>query len=157
MTSLFLGYRREQVRHALDGFGVLVPAVEKRAMLGVLFSSTLFPGRAPEGHAALTVMVGGSLHPELAPMPASELLARIGPDLRDLLGVEGAPVFMRRNHWPRAIPQYNLGHGAHLDALAAAERAQRGLYFAGQVRDGIALPACAASGLKAAQRVHEGA
>jgi oxygen-dependent protoporphyrinogen oxidase len=157
VTSLFLGYRREQVRHALDGFGVLVPAVEKRAMLGVLFSSTLFPGRAPEGHAALTVMVGGSLHPELAPMPASELLARIGPDLRDLLGVEGAPVFMRRNHWPRAIPQYNLGHGAHLDALAAAERAQRGLYFAGQVRDGIALPACAASGLKAAQRVHEGA
>jgi oxygen-dependent protoporphyrinogen oxidase len=154
VTSLFLGYRRDQVKHALDGFGVLVPAVEKRSMLGVLFSSTLFPGRAPEGHAALTVMLGGSLRPELAPMPASELLGHVAHDLRDLLGVEGDPVFTRRNFWPRAIPQYNLGHGRHLDALTAAERSHPGIFFAGQVRDGIALPACAASGLKVAGRVH---
>ena len=154
VTSLFLGYRRAQVRHALDGFGVLVPAVEKRAMLGVLFSSTLFAGRAPDGHVALTVMVGGSLHPELAPMPASEILVRVAPDLKDLLGVEGPPVFTRRNSWPRAIPQYNLGHGKHLDALAAAERNHPGIFFAGQVRDGIALPACAQSGLRVAVRAH---
>jgi oxygen-dependent protoporphyrinogen oxidase len=156
VTSLFLGYRRGQVRHPLDGFGVLIPAVEKRAMLGVLFSSTLFPGRAPEGHVALTVMVGGSLHPELAPLPAAELLARVAPDLRELLGVEGAPVFTRLNAWPRAIPQYNLGHGRYLELLATAEQHHRGLFFAGQVRDGIALPACAASGLKAAARAAEG-
>jgi oxygen-dependent protoporphyrinogen oxidase len=154
VTSLFLGYRRAQVKHALDGFGVLVPALEKRAMLGVLFSSTLFDGRAPEGHAALTVMVGGSLHPELAPMPASEILARVAPDLKDLLGVEGAPVFIRRNFWPRAIPQYNLGHGQHFEALAATERSHPGIFFAGQVRDGIALPACAQSGLRVAVRAH---
>jgi oxygen-dependent protoporphyrinogen oxidase len=154
VTSLFLGYRRPQVAHALDGFGVLVPAVEKRSMLGVLFSSTLFPGRAPEGHAALTVMVGGSLHPELAPMPTSEILARVAPDLKDLLGVEGPPVFTRRNFWPRAIPQYNLGHGVHLEALAATERSHPGIFFAGQVRDGIALPACAHSGLRVAVRAH---
>lgn len=154
VTSLFLGYLRAQVRHALDGFGVLVPTVEKRAMLGVLFSSTLFPGRAPDGHVALTVMVGGSLHPELAPLPASEILARVAPDLKDLLGVEGPPMFTRRNFWPRAIPQYNLGHGKHLDALAAAERNHPGIFFAGQVRDGIALPACAQSGLRVAARAH---
>lgn len=154
VTSLFLGYRRAQVQHALDGFGVLVPAVEKRSMLGVLFSSTLFPGRAPEGHAALTVMVGGALHPELASMPASEILARVAPDLKDLLGVEGPPVFTRRNFWPHAIPQYNLGHGAHLEALAATERSHPGIFFAGQVRDGIALPACAQSGLRVAVRAH---
>jgi oxygen-dependent protoporphyrinogen oxidase len=155
VTSLFLGYRRDQVRHPLDGFGVLIPALEKRAMLGVLFSSTLFPGRAPEGHVALTVMVGGSLHPELAPLPEAELLARVAPDLRELLGVAGDPVFSRLKAWPRAIPQYNLGHGRYLDLLATAEQQHRGLFFAGQVRDGIALPACAASGLKAAARLHE--
>lgn len=66
VVSLFLGYRREQVAHPLDGFGLLAPAVERRSVLGVLFSSSIFAGRAPAGHVALTVLVGGARQPELA-------------------------------------------------------------------------------------------
>jgi oxygen-dependent protoporphyrinogen oxidase len=153
VSALFLGYRREQVTHPLDGFGVLMPEIEGRAALGILFSSTLFPGRAPDGHVALTVMVGGTRQPDLARLPAEKMLAAIDRDLRELLGVSGAPVFKRLNFWPRAIPQYNLGYEQHLEAMAAAERTHKGLHIGGQARDGIALPACVAAGERLAARI----
>lgn len=152
VSSLFLGFRRERVAHPLDGFGMLVPAVEKRSVLGVLFSSSLFPGRAPHGHVALTVMVGGTRQPKLASLPTDQLLAAIRPDLTELLGVEGDPVFVRHNFWPRAIPQYNLGHEHFLTGYATVERAYAGLFIGGQARDGIAVPACLAAGEKLAER-----
>lgn len=152
VTSLFLGFRREQVAHPLDGFGVLVPAVEKRAMLGALFSSTLFPGRAPEGHVALTVMIGGALQPELASQPLERLWAAVRDDLRELLGVTGEPVFRRHAFWPQAIPQYNLGHERHLNTMDACERQHPGLFIGGSVRNGIALPDCLLNGQRLAER-----
>jgi oxygen-dependent protoporphyrinogen oxidase len=152
VASLFLGYHRAQVAHPLDGFGVLAPAIENRSVLGVLFSSSLFPGRAPAGHVALTVMVGGARQPELARLPPDQLLAAVDRDLRELLGVAGTPVFQRHTFWPRAIPQYNLGYEAHLATMAACERTHPGLFIGGQARDGIALPACLAAGEKLATR-----
>ncbi len=152
VASLFLGFRREQVAHPLDGFGLLVPAVERRSILGVLFSSTLFPGRAPDGHVALTVMVGGTRQPEFASLPPDRLLARVRGDLAELLGVSGEPVFQRLTLWPRAIPQYNLGYENYLAAMAACERANPGLFIGGQARDGISVPACIAAGESLAAR-----
>jgi oxygen-dependent protoporphyrinogen oxidase len=152
VASLFLGYRREQVAHPLDGFGLLAPAIEQRSVLGVLFSSSIFPGRAPAGHVALTVMVGGTRQPELARLPADKLLTTIDRDLRELLGISGAPVFQRHTFWARAIPQYNIGHENHLATMAACERAHPGLLLGGQARDGISLPACLAAGEKLAAR-----
>jgi oxygen-dependent protoporphyrinogen oxidase len=156
VTSVFLGFRRAEVAHPLDGFGMLVPEVERRLVLGVLFSSSLFPGRAPAGHVGLTVMVGGSRQPEIARLPIEKLLATIEPDLRQLLGVTGRPVFQRHTFWPRAIPQYNLGYEVHLETIVAAERGQRGLFIGGQARDGIALPACIAAGENLARRAAAG-
>ncbi|MBE37024.1 MAG: protoporphyrinogen oxidase [Opitutaceae bacterium] len=155
VDSLVLGYRCKQIAHALDGFGMLVPEIEKRSVLGVLFSSSLFAGRAPDGHASLTVMVGGTRQPELTGLDTDELLRRIQPDLSAMLGVEGEPVFRRHQSWPRAIPQYNLGHGRFLDAIAACEEQNQGLFIGGQVRDGIALPACISAGEKLAARATE--
>jgi oxygen-dependent protoporphyrinogen oxidase len=152
LSSLFLGYRREQVAHPLDGFGALVPAKERRAFLGVLFSSSLFVGRAPDGHVALTVMVGGAQRPELATQPTDALLATVRRDLQELLGATGEPALVRHTFWPRAIPQYNLGHERYLEAMAARERANPGLFIGGNARDGIALPACLQAGLRLAAR-----
>jgi oxygen-dependent protoporphyrinogen oxidase len=152
VSSLFLGFRRDQVTHPLDGFGVLVPEIEKRAVLGVLFSSSLFPGRAPLGHVALTVMVGGSRQPELARLPTDKLIEAVRRDLAELLGASGEPVFVRHNFWPRAIPQYNLGHEHFLAGMAAIEKQFPGLFIGGQARDGIAVPACMAAGEKLATR-----
>ncbi len=153
VTSIFLGYRREQVAHPLDGFGMLVPEKEPRSILGVLFSSSLFPGRAPEGHIALTVLVGGTRQPDLARLPVAQLLPRVESDLRELLGVSGPPVFAHHTVWPRAIPQYNLGYELHLATMADCERAHPHFYLGGQARDGISLPACVAAGEKLAARI----
>jgi len=152
VSSLFLGYKRDQVSHPLDGFGMLIPPSEQRTPLGVLFNSTLFPHRAPTGHVALTVMTGGTLRPDLARMADAPLLELVRADLAQLLGVHGEPVFMRRNVWPRAIPQYTLGYERFLDVISRVESAHPGLLIGGHVRDGISLPACVASGEKLASR-----
>lgn len=155
VTSLFLGYRREDVAHTLDGFGVLLPSIERRAPLGVLFNSTLFAGRAPSGHVALTVMLGGARNPGLAGQPQEYQLPIVQKELAALLGVRRPPVFVRRTHWPRAIPQYLLDHDAHLHVLAAAEQRHPGLLIGGPVRDGIGLPACLAAGRRLANAALE--
>ena len=153
LASLFLGYRREQVAHPLDGFGALVPEVEKMPFLGVLFSSSLYPGRAPSGHVLLTVMVGGTRQPELARLDAWRLAGLVCPPLGKLLGIRGTPVFQKLAVRERAIPQYNLGHERHLALIDEFERVHPGLRVAGNARDGIAVPACIASGVDRAERM----
>jgi len=153
VASVFLGFRRDQVRHPLDGFGALIPVTEGSTALGILFSSSLFGGRAPEGHVALTVFAGGALRPEIAKLPEEVLVERLCVDLGKYVGARGKPVFSRRAFWPRAIAQYNLGYGRHLDAMASFERDHPGLLIGGSVRDGIALPDCILSGISLAKRV----
>lgn len=153
VASLFLGFRREQIAHPLDGFGALIPAIERFHFLGVLFSSSLFPDRAPEGHVGLTVMVGGSVQPDLASRSLDEITDAVMPELDRLLGVTGSAEFRRLHFWPYAIPQYQLGYERHLETMAAVERQHPGLHLAGHVRDGIALPSCILSGLTVAGRI----
>lgn len=148
VASLFLGYKREQITHPLDGFGVLIPGIEKRNELGVLFSSSLFPGRAPSGHVALTVMVGGMRQPEIARLSPEALLERVRPDLEELLGVSGEPCFVRHRLWTAAIPQYNLGYGKYLERFKVLEDSCKGLHFVGNARQGIAVPNCMDAGRK---------
>ncbi len=148
-----LGFRRDDVAHPLDGFGVLVPKVERRRVLGVLFTSTLFPGRAPEGHVLLTVFLGGDRSPELTLLPADEREAIIREELAALLGVRGEPVFRHHAAWPRAIPQYGLGYGDVKARMDALERAASGLHLAGSYRAGVSVGDTLASGLAAADAV----
>lgn len=155
VSSLFLGFKRNQVAHPLDGFGALVPAREKRSILGVLFSSSLFAGRAPDGHVALTVFAGGMRQPETGRLETAALLARVLPDLRNLLGVTGEPVFTHHTFWPKAIPQYNLGHERFLEPLTRIETKHPGLFIGSNARDGISLPDCLKSGVEAARKTGE--
>ncbi|MES1194369.1 MAG: protoporphyrinogen oxidase, partial [Opitutus sp.] len=146
VAAVFLGYRRENVSHPLDGFGLLTPAVESRRILGTLFSSTLFPGRAPAGHVALTTFVGGTRQPELARADDRELLDSVQAELAALLGVNGPPVIARVRRWPRAIPQYAVGFQRFKDTCASVERSVPGLFLGGTCRDGVSLANCIAAG-----------
>lgn len=158
VVSVFTGHRREDVTHPLDGFGLLVPAVEGGRILGTLFSSTLFPGRAPEGHVALTTFVGGMRQPELAALDDAALGTLVREELARLLGVAGTPAIVRVQRWPRAIPQYAPGHQRFLTAIGRLEAAAPGVFVGGNCRDGISLPNCIAAGyrLAAAVRGHTG-
>lgn len=153
VASLFLGYKRSQIRHPLDGFGMLAPSGERRNLLGILFSSSLFPGRAPDDHVALTVLVGGTRHPDIAHLPRESLMELIRIELLELLGVSGNPVYAHHHINTAAIPQYKLGHEKYLATLDAAEARYPGLHIGGPIRDGIAVYACIAAGEKLAQRV----
>ena len=123
VASVFTGYRRENVAHPLDGFGVLMPEVEPGHILGPLFSSPLFPGRAPAGHVALTTFVGGMRAPDLARLDDRALGDLVQRELGRLVGARGAPAFFHVQHWPRAIPQYALGYQRFKDIMTAAEAA----------------------------------
>lgn len=153
VATLALGFRREDITHPLDGFGVLVPAVEKRTILGSLFSSSIFAGRAPEGHVLLTNFLGGLRSPELGAAETSAVLPKVLADLRQLLGVHSDPVFVHHQRWMQAIPQYELGHGLVVAAAAGIESALPGLYLTGQWRAGVSLGDCIAQGQSAAARV----
>jgi protoporphyrinogen/coproporphyrinogen III oxidase len=153
VAVLVLGFRREDVAHPLDGFGFLVPEVERRHVLGVLFSSTLFPGRAPDDHVTLTAFVGGVRNPDLAHADQPTITARVMDDLRALLGAKGEPTFRAFHLWPKAIPQYDLTYGRFKDIMDEAERRNPGLALAGSYREGVALGEAIASGEEAAARV----
>lgn len=139
VAVLALGFRREDVAHRLDGFGFLVPDVERRNVLGVIFSSTVFPGRAPAGHVLLTAFVGGVRNSDLANADLSTLTARVLDDLRLLLGVRGEPTFRAFHLWPKAIPQYTLSYGRFKEIMDEAERRNPGLGLTGSYREGVAV------------------
>lgn len=137
-----LGYRRSDVAHALDGFGFLAPRGEGLRVLGCLFPSQIFPGRAPEGHVALAAFVGGRTDPEIVAQDDAGILAAVGNDLRQALGVRGAPVLSAVRRWPRAIPQYELGHGRFVERAAEIERELPGLHLGGSFLHGVSVPDC---------------
>ncbi|MEM6883477.1 MAG: protoporphyrinogen oxidase [Verrucomicrobiota bacterium] len=142
-----LGFDRSQVGHALDGFGMLIPDREGQPILGSLFSSTLFPGRAPEGKVLLTCFIGGRLHPERAAVVDRDLVDATVSSLRDLLGVNGDPEFQHIVRWERAIPQMEIGHGQYLEQIAELEKQWLGLQIGGNFRYGISAPQCLLAGI----------
>ena len=153
VSTLSLGFHRAQVRHPLDGFGCLVPAVEQLHILGAIFSSSLFPKRAPKDHVLLTCYLGGLRSPTL---PFSSESVQVGLALHDLgklLGVSGQPVFTSLVTHKKAIPQYELGHASVRSQITAVENKCPDLHFAGNWRNGISLSDSILSGIAAAEKI----
>ncbi len=153
VASVVLGFRRDQVMHPCEGFGMLIPKIEGFKILGTIFSSALFPNRAPAGHLTLTSYIGGERHPDLASLPPEELVELTCADLRVLLGVKGRPAFQHCVLYPRAIPQYNVGYGRYRELMNDLENHTAGLFLAGHYRDGVSLGDTIVSGCNVAERV----
>lgn len=153
VTTLVMGYPRERVGHPLDGFGMLIPHAEKRRSLGAIFSTTCFPGRAPDGHVSLMVFLGGATMPDCASEDLGESVGLATAELSDLLGLEGDPVFAKQAYWPLAIPQYNVGYGDFLSQLTGVETNNPGLYFCANYRGGPGLSDVLDSTLAMSQRI----
>lgn len=154
VATLTLGFRRSQVADPLDGFGVLVPPREGMALLGVLFNSSVYPGRAPDDAVALTCFLGGSRHPEVVDRQSSaDRLSQTLATLGQLLGVRADPIFARETVWERAIPQYTIGYGRVRLAAAETERAHRRLYLTGSHLTGVSVGDCIAGAANVADRV----
>lgn len=155
VASVVLGFRREDVEHPLDGFGALIPRVEGFSTLGALFSSSLFPGRAPAGHVTISCYIGGMRAPELARRPEAELVDLAVRDLRRLVGVRGPVTFQQVRVFPHAIPQYETGFGRFKKHMDSVETSAPGVFLAGHFRDGISLSDSMLAGGSAAGRIGE--
>jgi oxygen-dependent protoporphyrinogen oxidase len=155
VASVVLGFRREDVAHPCEGFGMLIPKIEGFKILGTIFSSSLFPNRAPAGHLTLSSYVGGERYPELASLPADKLVAITCEDLKVLLGAKGKPTFQHTMHYPRAIPQYNVGYGRFREMMTGIETNAPGLFLAGHFRDGVSLSDSILSGCNTADRMEK--
>lgn len=155
VASVVLGFRREDVTHPCEGFGMLIPKVEGFKILGTIFSSSLFPNRAPSGHLTLTSYIGGERYPELASLPPDKLYELTCEDLRVLLGVKGRPSFQHSVFYPRAIPQYNVGYGRYRSLMDEIEQKVVGLFLAGHYRDGVSLSDSIVSGINVVERVEK--
>jgi len=143
MAVVHVGVRRDAVRALPRGFGFLVPRDEGLRILGAIFSSELFPGRAPDGHALLTVFTGGALDPGAAALDDASVAAFVREDLSRALGLAGDPALLHVTRWPRAIPQYVVGHRDRIARIDAALAAHPGLRLTGNWRGGIAMTECA--------------
>src|SRR5690606_37024006 len=148
-----LGFRRADVSHPLAGFGFLSPAVEKRFVLGCLFPSSLFEGRAPEGHVALSTFVGGRLHPDRVTLSDDEIVREVCADLAPLLDLRGEPVISHVARWRPAIPQYEIGHGERKKAAQRGELETPGLFLAGNALHGVSIPDCIRTAIAVAERI----
>ncbi|MBI1902091.1 MAG: protoporphyrinogen oxidase [Planctomycetia bacterium] len=146
-----VGYRRDQIRHPLDGFGFVVPAIERRPILAASFSSVKFEGRAPSQHVLLRVFLGGAERPDLVEADDDLLRKTVAAELQSLLGVTGPWIICQIYRWKGAMPQYHVGHLERLARIEARLKEHRGLHLAGNAYRGVGIPSCVQSGEQAAE------
>lgn len=146
-------YRRDQVKHRLDGFGFLAPVTERRPLLGTLFCSTLFEGRAADSAAVLTTFLGGSRDPEAVGLSDGELRIIVRSEMTQLLGATAAPAADAIVRWPHGLPQYTFGHQQRMAELQRAEQAHIGLHFCANYRGGSSIADCIANASQTARRL----
>lgn len=156
-ATVNLAYKRSDIPHPLNGFGFVVPFIERRTLLACTFSSVKFAGRAPTGHVLLRAFVGGALQPEMFELDDDEMIRRVGDDLRDLLGVARPPLFGQVNRWPRSMPQYHVGHLERIGQIEARVEKLQSLTLAGNAFHGPGIPDCIRSGEQAADRIIDSA
>jgi len=152
-ATVTLAYRRADIGHSLDGFGFVVPQVERRPVFAGTFSSVKYPGRAPEGHVLLRVFIGGALNESALDADDGALVQIARAQLGELLGVIGAPLFTRVARFPHAMPQYHVGHAARTEAIERAVARHAGLRLAGGAYRGVGIADCVRSGEEAAEGV----
>jgi oxygen-dependent protoporphyrinogen oxidase len=148
-----LGYRQADVPRPLDGFWYIAPQNTRRDILGVQWCSSIFPDRAPPGFVLWRVLCGGTSRPDVFDLPDDELVRACHRELRHALGVVGEPVFRQIVRWPRAIPQYVVGHRERVACIESAAANHTGLYVTGNALHGVALNDVAEQAEQVARRV----
>ena len=155
-ATVSLAYRRADVWHPLDGFGFVVPHVERRPIIACTFSSVKYAGRAPEGHVLLRVFLGGALNEGVLQGDDATLVTTAREQIGPLLGITAEPELARVARHARAMPQYHVGHAARAAAIEQAVSRHPGLRLVGGAYRGVGIADCVRSGEEAAERLLEG-
>lgn len=148
-------YPKNAVEHPCQGFGYLVPRGQNVRILGSVWSSSLFPLRAPGGHHAFTIFLGGSLDPTVYDLSDDEIREVVKRDLHTTVGAQGDPTVWRVVRWPRAIPQYPIGHIEKVEALHQELQRHPGLRICGNFVEGISVNDCIRNARETANQLHQ--
>jgi oxygen-dependent protoporphyrinogen oxidase len=146
-------YRREQIQEPHDGFGFLVPRAEGLRVLGTVFNSALFAGRAPEGMDCFTSFAGGATDSKFCEMSEEEITETICAEVARVLGITGKPAATNVHRYARALPQYNLGHSQIVKSLEALTASMPGLFLTGNYLSGPSVGACVEQADRTAEEV----
>ncbi|MDV2503333.1 MAG: protoporphyrinogen oxidase [bacterium] len=152
-ATVVAAWRREDVGRPLDGSGFVAGRGEGRSITACTWSSAKFSGRAPPDRVLVRAFVGGAKQEHLAELDDEALVARVRADVDDILAVRGEPLFVRIFRWPRAMPQYTMGHLERVAAIEAACERHPGLALAGASYRGLGIPDCIHQGRQAAERL----
>jgi oxygen-dependent protoporphyrinogen oxidase len=147
-------FRKEQINHALDGFGFVVPEREQKSIIACSFSSVKFPGRAPKDKCLFRAFLGGALHPDIFALSDGDLLKVALRDLQTYLGLTAFPEEVWVKRWPGSMPQYKVGHLERVKEIKYAFAAHPGLIWSGNSLGGVGIPDCVKSGQDAATLVN---
>ena len=150
---VFLGFPRDQMPHALEGYGFVVPRTARRRILAATFVSSKFAHRAPDSHVLLRVFFGGSRDPEVLELSDSDLIGLARGELAGILGPLGSHCLARVYRWEQGTPQIEVGHADRLASIEAGLRGFPGLELAGNGLRGVGIPDCIADGKRSAEAV----
>ncbi|MCP3934623.1 MAG: protoporphyrinogen oxidase [Actinomycetia bacterium] len=149
--TVSIGYRRSDVEHPLDGFGIVIPSSEKRRINAITWTSTKFDRRAPDDHVLIRVFFGGSRTPEMMNVDDAELMDAVRCELDAIMGLDADPVFHRIFRWWRSNAQYDVGHLEKVDAIEAA--LPEGIHVTGSAYRGVGIPDCVHQAQQTAQHI----
>ena len=148
-----LAFRKQDLHHDLDGYGFVVPRIENRLLIASTWTSSKWEHRAPRDTVLVRCYLGGAGREAVLAHTDTELIDLVRMELREILGIDQTPLLTRVHRWPRAMPQYQVGHLHRLAAIG--ERLERlpGVFLAGAGYRGVGIPDCIRDGMAAAESV----
>jgi oxygen-dependent protoporphyrinogen oxidase len=153
LAMVALAYRAADLSRPLDGYGYLVTRRENLSTLGVLWESSIFPRRAPDGHVLLRVMLGGARRPEVTELDDASVAQLASREAAGVLGITAAPLRQWVCRWPAAIAQYTVGHDGRRQDITRLAAAHRGLHLCGTAHDGVSFNHAIASARRTARAI----
>jgi oxygen-dependent protoporphyrinogen oxidase len=155
-ATVLLGYRRSDVAHSLDGYGMVVPRGEGLRTTALSFVSTKFAHRAPEGHVLLRGFLGGVRDGSVLDLTDEEMVQAVERDMTPILGLRGRPRVTRVFRWPSSTPQLEVGHLERMRAVENAVAAVPGLHLTGAGIWSTGIPDSVADATRVAVAAAEG-
>lgn len=146
--------RRADMSRLPDGFGVVVPEIERRRALSISFSSHKYAGRAPDDQVLIRVFLGGACHPEADEWTDDEVVQNVQQELQELVGLRTPVRVLRILRWRGAMPQYHIGHVQLVERIRTHLQRWPTLALAGNAYEGVGVPVCIHSGETATERLH---
>jgi oxygen-dependent protoporphyrinogen oxidase len=154
MDVVSSAFERKQVRHPLDGFGFMVPRREGLHTICTFWNSSLFPSQAPAGTVVMTSFAARGRDGDLSETSDDLLVQQVEAENAAVLGIIGAPIDRIAWKYPRALPQYNVGHAQRVNEIREALRDLPCFFLAGNYLAGRSIGDCVESGFQAAELLH---